>query len=216
MNLREAVEQAFEALTRNKLRSILTMLGIVWGLATVVLLLGYGKGVGDSVLHAFLGIGNNVVMVWEGQTSMQAGGQRAGKKVHFKYEDVQALREEVPILKAVSAEWDDNIGYKWGNKVLTISTKAIQYPYGTMRKLDVEDGRYFEESDFVEHRRVLLVGAHASTKLFGGLPPVGQTVTVRGQTFTVIGALRNKIQDSSNNGPDNENVFMPFETFREV
>jgi putative ABC transport system permease protein len=216
MNLREAITQALEALTRNKLRSILTMLGIVWGLATVVLLLGYGQGVGSSILTAFLGIGNNVVMCWEGQTSMQAGGQRAGKRVKFKYEDLQAVREEVPIVKAVSAEWDDIVGYKFGNRVISISTKAIQLPYGSMRRLDVEDGRYFEEGDFAEHRRVLIVGPHAGQKMFGGLPPVGQEVTVRGQVFQVVGVLKNKIQDSSNNGPDSENVFMPFETFREV
>ena len=79
------------------------MLGIVWGLVSVVILLAYGQGLGGSVLHAFLNMGDNVIVVMPGQTSMQAGGQRAGKKVSFDYEDVQAVREEVPIVRAVSA-----------------------------------------------------------------------------------------------------------------
>ena len=88
---------------RNRLRSVLTMLGIVWGLVSVVILLAYGQGLGASVLHAFLNMGDNVIVVMPGQTSMQAGGQRAGKKIQFEYEDVEAVREEVPIVRVLNA-----------------------------------------------------------------------------------------------------------------
>ena len=216
MQVKELIEQSWDALTRNRLRSVLTMMGIVWGLTTVVLLLGYGQSVSAGVLNAFLGIGNNVIMVWEGQTSMQAGGQRAGKRVHFKYEDVQAIREEAPLVRMVSAEWDDNFGYKYGDRVVTVSTKAVQYPYGEMRKLNIGEGRYFEESDFSEHRHVLIVGPNASKKVFGNRDPVGEFVTINGESWEVIGLLRLKIQDSSNNGPDNENFFMPFESMGDI
>jgi putative ABC transport system permease protein len=168
------------------------------------------------VLGAFMGIGNNVIMFWQGQTSMQAGGQRSGTRIHFKYEDLQAIRDEVPLVKNVSAENDDNFAYKYGNRVITVSTKCVQFPYGEMRKLNVEEGRYFEEGDFTEHRRVLIFGPHAAKKVFGGHPPVGESVSVNGTQFTVIGVLALKIQDSSNNGPDNENVFMPFETAGDI
>jgi putative ABC transport system permease protein len=216
MWLKEIIVESWESLARNRLRSTLTMLGITWGLVTVVLLLGYGQGVGESVLNAFLGIGNNVILSWAGQTSMQAGGERAGKRIHYKYEDIQAIRDEVPILKGVSAEDDNNLPFKYGNKVITISSKAVQFPYGQIRKLNVEEGRYFEEADFIEHRRVCIFGPLAAKRIFGGLNPVGQYVTVRGQDFQIIGLLQMKIQDSSNNGPDNQNVFLPFETYRDV
>src|SRR6185369_1071393 len=124
MEFRETITQSWDALSRNRLRSILTMMGIVWGLTTVVLLLGYGQSVSQGVLSAFLGIGNNVIMVWQGQTSLQAGGQRAGKRIHFKYEDLQAIRDEAPLVRLVSAEWDDPFPYKYGDKVRSISTKA--------------------------------------------------------------------------------------------
>lgn len=216
MEWREIITQSFQSLNRNRLRSILTMMGIVWGLTTVVLLLGYGESVSKSVLNAFLGIGNNVVIVWQGQTSMQAGGQRAGKRVVFKYEDIQAIRDEAPLVRLVSAEWDDGLAYKYGNKVITVSSKAIQYPYGEMRKLNIAEGRYFEESDFTEHRHVLIFGPNAAKKVFGNRSPVGERVTINGQSWEVIGMLALKIQDSSNNGPDNENVFLPFESLRDI
>jgi putative ABC transport system permease protein len=216
MRIKELILQSWDALARNRLRSILTMMGIVWGLTTVVLLLGYGESVSDGVLTAFIGIGNNVIIVWQGQTSMQAGGQRAGKRIFFKYEDIQAIRDEAPLVRLVSAEWDDGVAYKYGDKVISVQSKAIQYPYGEMRKLNIAEGRYFEESDFTEHRHVLIFGPNAAKKVFGGRDPVGDHVTINGETWDVIGLLKLKIQDSSNNGPDNENVFMPFESMSDI
>jgi putative ABC transport system permease protein len=216
MRLKELILQSWDALARHRLRSILTMMGIVWGLTTVVLLLGYGESVSNGVLAAFVGIGNNVIMVWQGQTSMQAGGQRAGKRIHFKYDDVQAIRDEAPLVRLVSAEWDDPLAFKYGDKVISVSSKAVQYPYREMRKLNIAEGRYFEESDFSEHRHVLIFGPNAAKKVFGGRDPVGEHVTINGQTWDVIGELQLKIQDSSNNGPDNENVFLPFESLSDI
>ena len=216
MEIREAFNQSFESLRRNRVRSVLTMLGIVWGLVTVVLLLSYGDAIGKCVLQGFLGIGNNIVMFWGGQTSMQAGGQRSGQKVQLKEGDAEALRDALPYLRAVSNESDDGLSVKYGPKVVTIQSKAIDLPYGGMRRLDVETGRYFQSDDFTNHRQVVIFGSHAAEKLFSGYPPVGETVQIEGQPFLVIGVLRNKIQDSSNNGPDNENVFLPFESLSDI
>ncbi len=216
MSLAEVLRQSLQALIRNRLRSALTMLGIAWGLVTVVLLLSYGSSLGKEILNGFMGIGNNVIMVWGGQTSMQAGGERSGQKVKFKDGDVDAVRDSVPFLKAVSAETDDGFSFQYGPKVVNISTKFIDLPYGEMRNLVVDQGRYFEASDFTDHRKVVIFGPHAAQKLFNGFPPVGETVEIEGQVFDVIGVLRNKIQDSSNNGPDNENAFIPFPLVRDL
>src|SRR6202451_4429261 len=85
---KELILQSWQALMRNRLRSVLTMLGIMWGLVSVVILLAYGQGLGGSVMHAFMNMGDNVIVIFPGQTSMQAGGERAGKKIKFQYEDV--------------------------------------------------------------------------------------------------------------------------------
>jgi putative ABC transport system permease protein len=216
MFFKELISQGWQALMRNRLRSALTMLGIVWGLASVVILLAYGQGLGGSVLHAFMNMGNGVIVMWPGQTSMQAGGQRAGKKVNYEYADVEAVRDEVPLLRAVSAESCSNFGYKTGTRVVSIQTRGVELPYGQMRKLDIEDGRYFNEGDFVDHRRVVILGYNAAKKVFQGAPAVGQTVNIGGQSFDVIGVLRNKIQDSMYQGPDNEQGFIPFDVYRDL
>ena len=216
MNLSEIIRQSIESLLRNRLRSGLTMLGIIWGLVTVVLLLSYGRSVGKEVLNGFLGLGNNVIMMWGGQTSMQAGGERSGKRIKFLEGDVEAVRDAVPFLTAVSSETDDGFSFKYGSKVVNISSKAVEFPYGGMRKLNVAEGRYFEPADFTEHRQVVIFGPHAAQKLFNGYPPVGESVQIEGHVFQVIGVLATKIQDSSNNGPDNENAFIPFDTMRVI
>ncbi len=216
MFLKELISQGWQALMRNRMRSVLTMLGIVWGLASVVILLAYGQGLGGGVLHAFMNMGNNVIVMWPGQTSLQAGGQRAGKKVNYEYEDVEAVRDEVPLIRAVSAESCSDFGYKVGTRVVSIQTRGVELPYGQMRRLALEDGRYFNEGDFVDHRRVVILGHNAAKKAFQGAPSVGQSISIGGQMFEVIGVLRNKIQDSMYMGPDNEDGFIPFQVFRDL
>jgi putative ABC transport system permease protein len=216
MFLKELISQSWQALMRNRLRSTLTMLGIVWGLASVVILLAYGQGLGGSVLRAFMNMGNNVLVIWPGQTSLQAGGQRAGKPIHFEYEDVEAIREEVPIIRAVSAEVDRNFGFKRGTRVVSLNVRGVELPYGQMRRIDIEDGRYFNESDFLDRRRVVILGYDANKRVFQGAPSVGQTVNIGGLDFDVIGVMRNKIQDSMYQGPDNQDGFIPFALFREL
>ena len=103
MYIKELISQGWQSLMRDRMRSALTMLGIVWGLASVVLLLAYGQGLGGCVLNAFLNMGNNVIVLWPGQTSMQAGGQRAGKAIKYELEDVEAIRDEVPIVRRSAA-----------------------------------------------------------------------------------------------------------------
>src|ERR1019366_8222083 len=201
MFLKELISQSWQALMRNRLRSALTMLGIVWGLASVIILLAYGQDLGGSVLHAFLNMGNNVIVLWAGQTSMQAGGQRAGRPVKYEFEDVQAAREEVPIVRAVSAEVDRDFGFKRGTRVVSLNVRGVELPYGQMRKLDLDEGRYFNESDFTEHHRVVILGYDANKRVFQGAPSVGQSVSIGGLDFTVIGVMRNKIQDSMYQGP---------------
>jgi len=216
MFLKELISQSWQALMRNRLRSVLTMLGIVWGLASVVILLAYGQGLGGSVVHAFMNMGNNVLVIWPGQTSLQAGGQRAGKAIHYEFEDVEAIREEVPILRAVSAEVDRDLGFKRGTRVVSLNVRGVELPYGQMRNINVEEGRYFNESDFLEHRRVVILGYDANKRVFQGAPSVGQNVSIGGLDFEVIGVMRNKIQDSMYQGPDNQDGFIPFHLFRDL
>lgn len=216
MMLKELILQGWQALMRNRLRSVLTMLGITWGLVSVVILLSYGQGLGGGILAAFSAMGNNVIVLWPGQTSMQAGGQRAGKKIKYEYADVEAIRDEVPLVRAVSAESTDQLAYKLGTRVVSIQTRGVELPYGQMRRLEIADGRYFDASDFTEHRRVVILGYDANKKIFQGAPAVGQSVEIGGQMFDVIGVMKQKIQDSMYEGPDNQDGFIPFDCYQDL
>ncbi len=218
MLLKELITQGWQALLRNRLRSTLTMLGIIWGLVSVVVLLAYGKGVGETVFYAFNNMSSGISVVWPGQTSMQAGGQRAGRSISFEYADVQALREEVPIVR-VSAESFADLGFKLGTRMVSLTVRGVELPYGQMRRIGqemMEDGRYFNQGDFADHRRVVILGHNAALKVFQGAPAVGQSVNIGGLSFDVIGVLKIKVQDSMYRGPDNEHSFIPFSCMRDL
>ncbi len=217
MLMQETISQGWQSLMRNRLRSALTMLGIVWGLVCVVLLLAYGNGVGDTVFTAMSNMSSGILVIRGGQTSMQAGGQRAGRPVRLEYADVQALKEEGTLFRAVSAESSNQFGVKVGTRVVSITVRGVEFPYGQMRRImNMEDGRYFSEADFTERRRVVILGHGAWKKVFQGAPGVGQSVSIGGQMFEVIGVLKTKIQDSMYTGPDDEHGFIPFDVYRDL
>jgi len=213
VQVKELIQQSWDALTRNRLRSILTMMGIVWGLTTVVLLLGYGQSVSAGVLNAFLGIGNNVIMVWEGQTSMQAGGQRAGKRIHFKYEDVEAIREEAPLVRMVSAEWDDPVAYKYGDRVVTVQSKAVQYPTARCAN-STWPSRFFEESD-LPSIATCSSSAQRRQEVFGNRIPWANSSpsTAAAGKSSACSASKSRIHPTT---PRQRNFFMPFESMSDI
>jgi putative ABC transport system permease protein len=216
MYLKELIAQSWTALLRNRMRSTLTMLGIGWGVVSLVLLLAFGEGLGGGILKATGALGNNVIVLWPGQTSMQAGGQRAGRKIHYEYEDIEALRSEVPIIRAVSAESVADFGFKTGTRVVSIQTRGVEYPYANMRKIKAAEGRDIEEGEFAARKPVVVLGHHAAERIFQGAPAVGQTVLLQGRSFEVVGVMDIKIQDSMYEGPDNEQAFIPYEVFNEL
>ncbi|MGZ4788119.1 MAG: ABC transporter permease [Terriglobales bacterium] len=216
MYLKELFGQSWVSLLRNRVRSILTMLGIAWGVVSVVLLLAFGEGLGGAILTATGNMGNAVLVMWPGQTSMQAGGQRAGRKVRYEYEDIQAIRDEVPIIRRVSAESVDNFGFKTGTRVVSIQTRGIEAGYNNMRKLIIGEGRFIEDGEFASRKPVVVLGNAAAHRIFQGAPAVGQTVLVAGRTFEVVGVMIKKIQDSMYEGPDDEQAFVPYDVFNEL
>jgi putative ABC transport system permease protein len=213
MNVRNILGEAASALNFNRQRSLLTMASLAWGVACFVILYSYGEGFGLALRTSFQAVGQDLILMYGGQTSTQAGGERSGRKVRIEISDSQLIRDNVPMVAAVSAELqmrDTTVvhGYRQQN----ISVRAVEVPYGVVRNMALSAGRWISNEDYQNKQRVAIIGAKASQKLFGDGPPDGEIIAINGLQFQIIGLLKTKTQISNYNTPDNECIFIPLST----
>ena len=193
----EIMLEACVALKRNYTRSLLTMLGIVWGIATVTLLIAYGSSFRHILVNGFDAFGKSVVVCWPQQTSEQPGGQRAGKKVVLEQADLDVVREMAPLVKHVCLETVGRPGISYGERIVgTAAVRGVCPEYGEMRNEVAAQGRWLNAADELERRRVVFLGARVREQLFSGRPAVGETVQIGGVHFTVIGVMARKDRKS--------------------
>jgi putative ABC transport system permease protein len=213
MRVSSVFTEAASALNFNRQRSLLTMASLAWGVACFVILYSYGEGFGTALQTSFQAVGQDLVLMFGGQTSLQAGGERAGHKVRLEMDDSQLIRDNVPMVAAVS----DEVLIRGANVVRgprqqSITIRAVEAPYGKIRNMTVSSGRWLSGQDDLAKVRVAVLGAKAAEKLFGEIPPVGENIQINGLTFEIVGLLKTKTQISNYNTPDNECVFVPLNT----
>jgi putative ABC transport system permease protein len=212
--MREAIVQSFENLRANKLRSFLTMFGILWGIVSIVLLGAMGEGFkrgNEEVLGEF---GRNVGIMWPGRTSLQAGGERAGRALRLTYDDVEVLEAQSRMLRLISPEIQRGAQVKSAYNAAAVQVHGVEPPYQEIRTIELDAGRLMNWEDERDGRRVAIVGHDMSKQLFGTRHPIGETLTINGLTYTVVGRIRRKTQDSSYSGPDNNKIFVPFQAMQ--
>src|SRR3989442_15247489 len=193
--LTEIIREAWIALRRNYTRSLLTMLGIVWGIATVTLLIAYGSSFCNILVTGFDAFGKSVVICWAQQTSEQPGGQRAGKKVVFEQADVEMVKQDAPLVKHVCLETVRRPGIAYGDRMVgTAAVRGVCPEYGEMRNEVPSEGRWINASDELERRRVCFLGGRLREQLFSGRPAVGEAVRIGGVAFPVTGAMERQYQ----------------------
>src|SRR5499425_603109 len=209
--LTEIIREAWIALQRNYTRSLLTMLGIVWGIATVTLLIAYGSSFRSILVNGFNAFGKSVVIAWPQQTSEQPGGQRAGKKVVLEKSDLDMVKANAPLVKYVCRETVKRPGIAYQDRLVgTAAIRGVCPEYGEMRNELPSEGRWFNASDEIERRRVCFLGGRVREQLFSGRPAVGEFVTIAGVRFQVIGVMQRKIQLSNYFSSDDESVWIPY------
>jgi putative ABC transport system permease protein len=209
--LAELIREAWIALKRNYTRSFLTMLGIVWGIATVALLIAYGGSFREILVSAFNTFGQSVVIGWPQQTSEQPGGQRAGKKVVLEQADVDMIKAQASLVKHVCRETVKRPGIAYGDRLVgTAAIRGVCPEYGEMRNEIPAQGRWLNAADELERRRVVFLGGRVREQLFSGRPAVGETVLIGGVRFTVIGVMERKIQLSNYFSSDDESAWIPY------
>ena len=209
----EIVREACFGLYHHRFRAALSMLGISWGIISVVVLLSYGDGFRGALDAGFRGaFSDGTVVTFPGQTSLQAGGERAGKRVRVTPDDVIAIGE-LPLVKNVSPEFMHEFPVVYGNKQSSHLIRGVAASYGVMRaETPQAGGRFLDGEDERLRKRVAFIGTEVQRKLFGGIPPVGETIRIAGQPFEIVGVMEEKVQLSNYNRPDKFCVFIPWTT----
>jgi putative ABC transport system permease protein len=202
--------EAGAALNFNRQRSLLTVVSLAWGVACFVILYSYGEGFGYALQSCFHAGGQDLVLMFGGQTSVQAGGERAGRKIRFDIADPQTIRDNVPLVAAISAEITlHKVNVTHNNRQTEAAVRGVEPPYEKVRNMTLASGRWMSGEDYQDKRRVAILGAKPAAKLFGEIPPEGETITIEGLPFQVIGVLKTKTQLANYNEPDNECIFIP-------
>ena len=211
---RDLLREAYDAMRHNRRRTALTMLGMGWGIATVVMLLAYGDGFGQAFENIFANFGNKLVIVIPGKTSTQAGGQKSGVQVRFMRDDVDALATNLPQITHITpcVEKQSNVGYD--TRVFTFTVSGNDPNVYPIRSLKLGLGRFYNMEDQLQRARVAVIGSEAKEKLFSGRNALGEHIRLDGLSFEVVGILSAKMQEG--NDDINRTVYIPFTTMSDL
>jgi len=210
MTLSEILRQAIATFRAHKMRTFLTMFGLVWGIASVIILVGLGRGfVVDQKKH-MESLGKDLVIIWGGRTSTQVGGRAAGREIQLNVDDAELIRDECYLIKNVSPELRRTIPEVSQYNLANRGIVGMWPSYQDFRSLKISEGRLITDEDEREGRRVMVLGSKAYRQLFPGQPAIGATVLVKSMPYSVVGVLEEKKQNSNYSGPDNDYLFAPY------
>ncbi|MGZ7042313.1 MAG: ABC transporter permease [Thermoanaerobaculia bacterium] len=215
ITMKDVFRQLYRDLKSEKLRTFLTVFGIVWGTVAISLMLAFGTGLHKHLVKSTAGLGDRIVIAWPGLTSIAYEGLGKGRKIRIAEEDVQAVRGQVAGLKAISPEFMTSMKVQYGTKTISVDMSGVTPDFGSMRNLIPESGgRFLNPIDYDDQRRVIFLGDKIAKDYFGSVSPIGKTLLVNQSPFMVVGVLKEKDQDSSYSGRDNEKMFIPSSTYR--
>ena len=212
--IRDLLQEAYTAMRHNRRRTALTMLGMAWGIATVVMLLAYGDGFGQACANIFANFGTKLVIVVPGKTSMQAGGQKSGVAVRFTQEDVEALATNLPQITHITASVEKQANVQYENRDFTFPVSGNDPTVYDIRSLKLGQGRFYNMEDQIQRGRVAVIGSEAKEKLFSGRNVLGERIRLDGLSFEVVGVLAAKMQEG--NDDINRVVYIPFSTMNDL
>jgi putative ABC transport system permease protein len=216
ITLKDVLRQLYRDLKAEKLRTFLTVFGIVWGTVAISLMLAFGTGLHKRLVQNMAGLGDRIVIAWPSLTSKTFEGLGKGRRIRATEEDVAYIASQVRDLKGISGEYEDNFRVEYNTKTLSVDTSGVNDVFGRMRNLvPMAGGRFIDALDVQQQRRVAFIGDKLATDLFGKAEDaVGKTILVNHSPFLVVGVLVKKSQDSNYSGPDNQKMFIPATTYR--
>jgi putative ABC transport system permease protein len=205
---RDLLQQAYQAMRHDLRKTVLTMLGMAWGIATVVVLLAYGNGFSQAIENIFESFGATAVGIFPNRTSEQAGGNKAGVQVRFTNDDVELLRNVVPLVRHVSRHSEKQAVVQHGSRSYNFTVLGLDPPIYDIWNLQLADGRFFNDQDNFGHGLYAVIGSEAKDKLFSGMPALGDSIRLNGVAFKVIGVLKPRMQEADND--DNRTIYIPY------
>ena len=214
--LKDVFRQLWRDMRSQKLRTFLTVFGIIWGTVAISLLLAFGTGLHKQMIRATAGLGDRIVIAWPGLTSMPYEGLGKGRRIRIRMEDLTAVERDAQLLNGISGEYSSGMKLNYGTRQLSVDVSGVTPIFGDMRNLIPQSGgRYLNPIDMNKQRRVAFIGNQLATDLFGeGVDAIGKTVQLEGSPFTIVGVMVEKDQDSSYSGRDHSKAFIPATTFR--
>jgi putative ABC transport system permease protein len=210
MNLGDILRQTLSTFRAHKMRNILTMFGIIWGIASVIILVGLGRGFIVDQKEHMKTLGKDLVIVWGGRTSSQVGGLAAGREITVTVDDARTIRDECYFVKNVSPELRRAVPEVSPFNSANRGVVGMWPSYQDFRSLLLSEGRLVTDEDERDGRRVVVLGYAARRQLFPGQPAVGAALLIKSVPYSVIGVLKEKKQNSNYSGPDNDYLFAPY------
>jgi putative ABC transport system permease protein len=211
---RDLLQEAYGAMRHNRRRTALTMLGMAWGIATVVMLLAYGNGFGRACEAIFANFGTKLMILVPGRTSMQAGGQKAGMQIRFTLDDVDTLTTNLPQITHITPEVDKQANIQFDTRTFTFDVTGDYPNVDSVRALKLGTGRFFNMQDELQRARVAVIGSEAKEKLFSGRNALGERIRIDGLSFEVVGILNAKMQEGDDD--INRAIYVPFTTMSDL
>ncbi|HKJ46909.1 MAG TPA: ABC transporter permease [Balneolales bacterium] len=218
MPLLVTLQQFFQDLKAQKLRSSLTITGITWGTVSVVVLLAFGVGLQKQSRKNMHGMGKGIVIVFGNKTTKPFQGYPDGRRIHLRMNDVSIIKKQIPEIKKISAEFrNHNVKVHVGTNITSPTIVGCNSEYSDMRNvIPQEGGRFINRIDMEKRRRVVVLGDEIKGRLFGDKKAVGKQVYVGNSLFTVIGVMKHKVQNSSYGGRDESSLFIPITTYHSL
>jgi putative ABC transport system permease protein len=214
--LKDILDQAWEAMLFNRRRTAITMAGMAWGIATVVLLLAYGAGFANAIEAIFAQWSTHTIGVFPGRTSEQAGGEKAGANVRLTLDDADRLMVSVPGIRHISPAAYKDVTVQNDLHSYTWTVNGVAPSFQDIWKLDLDQGRFFNGQEEEQRAHVCVIGSEAKTKLFSGGWALGETIRLNGVHFTIIGVLKPKMQEGGEDNDANRQIYVPFSTMSDL
>lgn len=217
MMLLQHIRQIIRDLRSQKMRTFMTLFGIVWGSVAIIILITVGRGFHKFSSKAAHGIGEGICILWGGRTSMPYKGFPRGKQIGLRLEDVDRLREKIPELQGISPEFSRNVKIRVGRQEYATGISGVLPVWGDMRnQIPQAGGRFLNHLDEEYRRRVVFIGNEVERDLFGEGHGLGQTMFINSTPFLVIGVLQDKIQNASYNSGDGRRIVIPASTYQSI